>query len=81
MKKFKIYLDIDGTMIHEDLTENYGKVAKGFEEFLVALRPYDTFWLTTHCKKADATNAQRKMKEVLSPEFHADINRVQPTAW
>lgn len=77
----KMYLDIDGTMIHEDLTENYGKPAAGLEEFLIALRPYDTFWLTTHCREADASYARTKMKKVLSPEYYEDIDRIQPTAW
>ena len=33
----KIYLDIDGTMIHEDLSDMYSKPAVGLEEFIVAL--------------------------------------------
>ncbi len=77
----KIYLDIDGTLIHEDLTENYGKPAKGIEEFFIALRPYDTFWLTTHCMDGDPVHAQKKLKAVLPEALYADIERIQPTAW
>lgn len=80
-KSTKMYLDIDGTMIHEDLTENYGKPARGLESFLVALRLYDTFWLTTHCKDGDVTQARRIMKGVLSEEYHEDIDRIQGTVW
>ncbi len=77
----KIYLDIDGTLIHEDLSENFGKPAAGLEAFLVALRPHDTFWLTTHCTDGDASQAQRIMKAVLPEAFHGDIDRIQPTVW
>ncbi len=77
----KIYLDIDGTLIHDDLSENYGKPAKGLEEFLIALRPYDTFWLTTHCMDGDPIHAQQKMKAVLPVSLFNDIDRIEPTAW
>ena len=76
-----IYLDIDGTMIHEDLSENYGKPAVGLEEFIVALRPYDTYWLTTHCTTGDPTRACEIMKRVLPTKLHADIDRIKPTVW
>lgn len=68
-------------MIHEDLTDNYGKAAQGLEGFLIALRPYDTYWLTTHCMNGDVTQARRIMKGVLSEEYHEDIDRIQPTSW
>ncbi len=77
----RIYLDIDGTLIHDDLSENYGKPAKGLEEFLIALRPYDTFWLTTHCMDGDPIHAQQKMKAVLPVSLFNDIDRIEPTAW
>ena len=32
-----IYIDIDGTMIHEDLTANYGKAAAGLERTSLSL--------------------------------------------
>lgn len=77
----KIYLDIDGTMIHEDLTENYGKSAVGLANFIVALRPYDTYWLTTHCMDGDPIHAQEMMKKYLPKELHFDIDRIKPTVW
>ena len=77
----KIYLDIDGTMIHEDLTENYGQAAAGLEEFIIALRPYETWWLTTHCHEGDSTRAREIMKKVLPEELHADIDRIKPVYW
>lgn len=77
----KIYLDIDGTMIHEDLTENYCKPAKGLLEFLEALRSYDTYWLTTHCTDGNPEGARRIMKEKVPEAYHADIDRIKPTVW
>ena len=77
----KIYLDIDGTMIHEELGPMWGKPATGLEEFLIALRPYDTYWLTTHCTTRDPVNAVRIMKAVLPESLHADIERIKGTVW
>jgi hypothetical protein len=65
----KIYLDIDGTMIHEDMTDNYGKPAAGLEEFLIAMRPYDTYCITTHCTEGDPVNAKR-IKKAVRPVSH-----------
>jgi len=76
----KIYLDIDGTMIHEEI-ERAGQPAEGLGAFLVALRPYDTYWLTTHCMNGDPQYAEKLMKKKVSEEFYADIERIQPTAW
>jgi hypothetical protein len=77
----KIYLDIDGTLIHEDLTENYGKPAAGLEELIVALRAYDVYWLTTHCTDGNPVHAQNKLKQVLPEALYADIERIRPTVW
>ena len=81
MNSMKIYLDIDGTMIHEDLTENYGKAAAGLEDFITALKPYDTYWLTTHCHEGDPTRAQAIMKRVLPDALHPEIDRIKGTVW
>lgn len=77
----KIYLDIDGTMIHEDLSDRYLKAAEGLEEFLIALRSYDTYWLTTHCTEGDPSKARTIMKNLLPNSFHHDIDRIKPTVW
>jgi hypothetical protein len=77
----KIYLDIDGTLIHEDLTENYGKPAAGLEDFITALKTYDVYWLTTHCRDNDPSNAQRIVKAVLPESFHEQIDSFKPVIW
>jgi hypothetical protein len=77
----KIYLDIDGTLIHEDLDDFYGKPAEGLSEFLIALRPHETFWLTTHCMDGDPSHARRKLKMVVPEELYPDVDRIKPTTW
>lgn len=77
----KIYLDIDGTMIHEDLSDNFGKPAAGLEDFILALRPHETYWLTTHCRDGDPVHARKMMKRVLPDALHPDIDRIIPTVW
>lgn len=68
-------------MIHDDLSDMYCKAAAGLGEFIVALRPYDTYWLTTHCPTGDPEKARRIMKGVLPEDLHADIDRIKPTVW
>lgn len=77
----KIYLDIDGTLLQQDHTAKRGQAAAGLEEFLVALRPYDTYWLTTHCTDGDPTRAREIMKRVLPDALHPDIDRIKGTVW
>ena len=75
-----IYLDIDGTLIYEDL-ERRNQPAEGLEEFLIALRPHTVYWLTTHCMDGDPQYARALMKRTVSENLHADIDRIQPTTW
>jgi hypothetical protein len=74
-----IYLDIDGTMIHENLAEP--EAAAGLEAFIVALRPHNTYWLTTHCRDGNPERPREIMKRFLSPKLHADIDRIKPIVW
>jgi len=77
----KIYLDIDGTLIHDDLTENCGKPAEGLWEFLEALRPHETYWLTTHCRDGNPNKARQIMKRVVPEAYYSDIDKIKPTKW
>lgn len=77
----KIYIDIDGTLIHEELGPNFGKPAAGLADFIRALRPYDTYWLTTHCMEGDPSRAGAIVKAVVPEELHADIDRIKPAVW
>lgn len=74
-----IYLDIDGTMIHEDLIES--RAADGLSDFIISLRPHQTYWLTTHCRDGNPERPREIMKRFVPPELHADIDRIKPTVW
>lgn len=77
----KIYLDVDGTLIHEELSEKNGQGAEGLADFIIALRPYDTYWLTTRCTDGNPDNPRNALKSVLPNELHSEIDRIKPTVW
>lgn len=77
----KIYLDIDGTLIHEDLTKNYGQPAAGLTDFILALRPHDPYWLTTHCRDGNPKRARQILKSHLPESLHPEIDRIKGTVW
>lgn len=76
-----IYLDIDGTMIHEDLSARLGKPAKGLPEFLQAIQHYNLYWLTTHCRNGDPTRPIEIMKRVTDESLHPIIESIKGTVW
>lgn len=76
-----IYLDIDGTMIHEDRWGNENQAAAGLADFLIALRPHTTYWLTTHCRDGNPERARMIMKRHVPTELHGEIDRIKPTIW
>jgi len=81
MKKIiKIYLDIDGTIIHEDL-DHYNKPANHVREFLEALQDYDVYWLTTHCRDGDVSHTHSHLSRILSPELFTLVKHFKPTIW
>lgn len=75
------YLDIDGTLIHEDKWGTEDLAAAGLTEFIIALRPHTTYWLTTHCRDGNPERARSIMKRYVPPELHPDIDRIKPTTW
>ncbi len=77
----KIYLDIDGTMLHEDHWDNQNLAVAGLAEFLHALRPHETYWLTTHCRDGNPERAREIMKRHIPEELYPDIDRIKPTVW
>ncbi len=76
-----IYLDIDGTLLHEDQWDLKNQAALGLVDFIVALRPHNTFWLTTHCRDGNPERARTIMKQYVPKELYADIDRIKPTVW
>ncbi len=75
-----IYLDIDGTLIHEDLNK-FRQPAEGLMVFLQAIRSYNLYWLTTHCMDGNRTHAQAFLKSVTPEELHTRIDLIKPTTW
>jgi len=76
-----IYLDIDGTLIHEDLTERLGKPANGLPEFLRAISHHNLFWLTTHCREGDPARPIEILKRVTDESLHSIIESIKGTVW
>ena len=76
-----IYLDIDGTLIHEDLTERLGMPANGLPEFLQAIAHHNLFWLTTHCREGDPARPITILKRVTDESLHPIIESIQGTVW
>lgn len=76
-----IYLDIDGTMIHEDLSTRLGKPANGLPEFLQAIQHHNLFWLTTHCREGDPARPIEIMKRVTDESLHPIIESIKGTVW
>jgi len=76
-----IYLDIDGTLIHEDLTERLGKPANGLPEFLQAIQHHNLFWLTTHCREGDPARPIGILKRVTDESLHPIIESIKGTVW
>lgn len=68
-------------MIHEDHWDTENQAAAGLAEFIIALRPHNTYWLTTHCMDGNPKRARAIMKKYLPIELHADIERIIPTTW
>jgi len=76
----RIYLDIDGTLIHED-GKNYGRPALGLEKFLSVLKYHEIYWLTAHCRHGNPTAARSILKSVVSPAFYEAVDNIKPTVW
>ncbi len=80
MKDTNIYLDVDGTIIHEDIG-NYNKPAAHLKEFLEVLDDYPVYWLTTHCREGNSTFVLRHLQNLLPADLFQHVIRFQPTTW
>ena len=83
----KIYLDIDETLINNNIENVDGrmiyepKLANHLHEFLeYMLKNHDVYWLTTHCN-GDATTAVSYMADFVPYEIVRLIMRIKPTRW
>jgi len=76
-----IYLDIDGVLVDDRLTENNGKLTPHALELLKYVTDnYDCFWLTTHCR-----GGENRAVEYLRPKMPKDalpmLQKIKPTNW
>jgi hypothetical protein len=79
----KIYLDINGTIIHKKLEKNKAGVrsAAFLKEFLEnILEKHDVYWLSTICN-GDVDEVLSYLKMFLTPEELTLAERVKPTKW
>lgn len=88
LSSMKIYLDIDETLINNNIYEMNGqyifpkpKPANHLKEFLEhMLKNYDVYWLTTHCN-GDASTAVSYMAKSVPDEIVGLIKKIKPTKW
>lgn len=70
-----LYLDIDGTII----TKQGGIEANHLYEFLsFALKKFDCYWLTSHCK-GDSSTALEHIKNKISEKSFELLKKFKPT--
>ena len=75
-----LYLDIDGTLIHDSL-KKYNQPANGVSEFLKYITDnYTVYWLTTHCRGGE-NHAPDYLSTKLPPEAIQYLKLIQPRFW
>jgi len=76
----KIYIDIDGVLLHDSL-ENNGMLVDGALELLqYVTSKYDCYWLTTHCKGGE-NHAIEHLGKRIPPEQIKMLEKIKPTDW
>ena len=75
-----IYLDIDGTLLHE-YGIHTGEPAFGLEKLLAEIQHHETYWLTTHCRRGNPTKARGLIKAAVADGYHHIIDQIKPTKW
>lgn len=73
----RLYLDIDGVL----LTKRLPRPADGVEGFIAfAVKNFDCYWLTTHCKGSNLT-VLKYLKPYFDSEAYSLMATVKPTNW
>lgn len=72
----KIYLDINGVVLKNDLTE-----APNLLYFLEKALEHDIYWLTTHCRDGDINKPVRYLSNKVSSEVMDLLRAVKGTKW
>lgn len=76
MRKTKVYLDIDGVLLANELYP-----ALYAKEFIKHVTDnYDVYWLTTHCQ-GDASYTIGHLTDLFDDETLKALEKVKPTKW
>ena len=73
----KLYLDIDGVLLHAK-KPCAAEYAAEFIDYVTT--HFDCYWLTTHCK-GDVTTAQQYLSEYFPAAVMEKIKYIKPTNW
>ena len=74
----KLYLDIDGVL----LTTKNTKAAEGSLELInYAISNYECYWLTTHCRNGETTEAMKRLCPFFPPNTIKKLKHIKPTNW
>lgn len=76
MSKIKVYLDIDGVLLANEL--HPALHAKEF--ILYVVENYDVYWLTTHCQ-GDTRHTLNHLSGLFDDETLRALEEVKPTKW
>ena len=68
-KNTNIYLDIDGTIIHEE-AGRLNQPAAHSHEFLKILKDYPVYWLTMRCRDGDPSQVLHYLQRILPKEVY-----------
>ena len=74
----KLYIDIDGVL----LTKRNTRAANGAAEFIdYAIKNFDCYWLTTHCKEGNADVLLQMLSQYFPLDTLDKLKKVRPTVW
>lgn len=76
MLKTKVYLDIDGVLLANELYP--ALYAKEFIRYVV--ENYDCYWLTTHCQ-GDSKYTLNHLADLFDKDTLRALEKVKPTQW
>ncbi len=75
-----IYLDIDGVLLHDSLSNNGAAVDHAVELLKEVTSKHKCFWLTTHCRGGE-NRAPEYLSSKLPLEAKEYIDKIIPTDW
>ena len=74
----KLYLDIDGVLL---TNRNPRAADRAIELIDFILSRFDCYWLTTHCRESNSTNALRMLTSYFPLSVIEKLKQFKPTQW